>query len=50
VEEVGGSVTIDDGSGGIDVSNVEYDLIIIDDGSGGLAVSNIRGTVKNDSS
>ena len=44
-----GSVTIDDGSGSIDVDDVELDLVIVDDGSGGLDVANVRGDVINDS-
>ncbi len=48
VKHVQGSVTVDDGSGGITVSDVDSDLIIIDDGSGGLSFSNIRGAVEQE--
>ncbi len=40
---------MDDGSGSIDVSDVEEDLIIVEDGSGGLDFSNIAGRVETDS-
>ena len=39
---------IDDGSGSIDVDDVERDLNIIDDGSGSVNASNVRGSVKGD--
>jgi hypothetical protein len=42
-------VTIDDGSGSINVSDVENDLIIVDDGSGGLSFSDVRGEVDAES-
>jgi len=48
VERVGGSVIIDDGSGGITVNDVEKDLIIVDDGSGSLKTADIRGRIEQD--
>ena len=48
MEHVGGSVSIDDGSGGIKVNDVEHDLIIVDDGSGGLDASDVRGRIEQD--
>jgi hypothetical protein len=39
-------VTIDDGCGGTDVSEVDADLIIVEDGSGGVDYSGIRGRVE----
>ncbi len=48
VDTVEGTVTIDDGSGGIDVSDVSEDLIIVDDGSGSLEFHDVRGKVEQD--
>ena len=48
VRDVTGSVTVDDGSGSINVSDVEADLIIENDGSGSLNFSNIGGHVETD--
>ena len=48
VDTVEGTVTIDDGSGGIDVSDVSEDLIIVDDGSGSVNFHDVRGTVEQD--
>ncbi len=45
---VGGTVTIDDGSGGIDVRDVELDLDIVDDGSGSVRIADVRGAVTTD--
>ena len=46
VRTVGGSVSIDDESGSIDVSDVAQDLIIEDDGSGSLTFADIQGRVE----
>ena len=48
IADVGGTVTIDDGSGSIRVNNVAGDLIIIESGSGGVSFSGIEGTVEQD--
>ena len=48
VDTVDGTVTIDDGSGGIDVSDVSEDLVIIDDGSGSVSFNDVRGKVEQD--
>lgn len=45
-----GSVTIDDGSGSLDVSDVEKDLVIVNNGSGGLGFSDIAGRVDAETS
>ena len=49
MRSVAGSVTIDDGSGSIRVSDVEKDLVIVDDGSGSQDFTDIRGTIEQDS-
>ncbi len=46
VRTVGGSVSIDDESGSIDVSDVAQDLIIEDDGSGSLTFADIQRRVE----
>ena len=48
VRQVGGSVIIDDGSGGIDVHDIEHDVTIIDDGSGSFNASDVRGNIALD--
>ncbi len=48
VDTVEGTVTIDDGSGGIDVSDVSEDLVIVDDGSGNVSYKDVRGAVEQD--
>ncbi len=48
IDTVDGTVTIDDGAGGIDVSGVTEDLVIIDDGSGGIRFNDVRGKVEQD--
>ena len=48
IHGVGGSVTADDGSGNIEVEDVEKDLIIENDGSGRLTYNDIRGVVQRD--
>ncbi len=48
VDTVEGTVTIDDGSGGIDVSDVSEDLVIVDDGSGSVSYKDVRGAVEQD--
>jgi len=48
VDTVEGTVTIDDGSGGIDVSDVSEDLVIVDDGSGSVNFNDVRGAVEQD--
>jgi hypothetical protein len=48
VKAVNGSVTIDDGSGSIDVNDIENDFTIVDDGSGSVSVSDVRGNVELD--
>lgn len=39
-----GAVTIDDGSGGLDVRDIDGD-VVIEDGSGGVEISDVRGEV-----
>ena len=41
-----GSVTVYDGSGDIEIDDVEHDLIIEEEGSGSLRYTNVRGTVE----
>ena len=43
-----GSVTVDDGSGDIEIDDVEQDLVIEEEGSGSLRYTNIRGSVQHD--
>ena len=43
---VRGSVVVDDGSGGIDISDVDADLIIDDAGSGSVNFARINGRVE----
>jgi hypothetical protein len=40
------NLDIDDGSGSIDITDIEKDVIIEDDGSGSLNLNNIKGSVK----
>jgi hypothetical protein len=46
VQDVRGSVVIDDGSGSINVTDVDADLIIEDDGSGSLNFARVNGRVE----
>jgi hypothetical protein len=46
VARVQGSLTIEDGSGSIDVSDVSRDLFIVEDGSGTMDYSGIAGRVE----
>ena len=48
ISNVTGTVTIDDGSGNIDVRDVEQDLEIVDDGSGSVRIAAVRGAVHRD--
>ena len=48
MQHVHGSVVIDDGSGDINVSDVEADLIIEDDGSGSLSFARVNGRVEKE--
>jgi hypothetical protein len=42
------NVSIEDGSGSIEVSDVESDLTLTDDGSGSFSFSNVRGDVEQE--
>lgn len=46
IEGVLSNVGVDDGSGGIDVADVEHDLDSIDYGNGSVQLADIRGAVK----
>ena len=48
MSDVRGSVIVDDGSGSINVSDVDADLIIEDDGSGSLNFARISGSVEKE--
>ena len=48
IQQVGGTVKIDDGSGSIHIDGVEKDVIIEDSGSGGLDIRNVKGKVYRD--
>ena len=48
MQDVRGSVVIDDGSGSINVSDVDADLIIEDDSSGSLNFARVNGRVEKE--
>ena len=43
---VGGDISVDDGTGSINVEGVEKSLIIVAEGAGSLNYENVRGSVR----